>query len=394
MAGLAKPNVDNLGSEGYITVLKFTGKGSANGLFDGNLDGSASAITTAYWYPSEYIEFSTLSEINIWRCGMASYSQDYTKFSIFRYENEAYVDVTKNVVQTSSMLNNTKWEKTIEKLPAGRYKFQASSYRGDSEWFIENTSELFLKQGNQYYTIRPEYYNLETHKYNPIDNLDFSLSSFEIGALFNEVAIGDETFKPIDKFNNFQLITNNKLFDFRLLGLKSYVQLIVAKDNILTSVAHNIDYFKLMSNTTDINSVKLVLSIDSGITWKTWNTVTSNFEDLTLTIPTTPYANMTEDDLTQWNNAMEVISINGIDATTFNELDFNLLNSKTIRFAYVLSRPTYSDTAETSELQWQFDAKGSLRKMSDSEHYVDVYEQQIKVTPLIDNALVKVNVMV
>lgn len=72
----------------------------------------------------------------------------------------------------------------------------------------------------------------------------------------------------------------------------------------------------------------------------------------------------------------------------------NTYSAEKIRFAYVIFRPLYTDTAENSQLDWQFDAKGSMQKMTDTEYVVNVYEDQIKVKTLIGNPIVKVNLIV
>lgn len=53
-------------------------------------------------------------------------------------------------------------------------------------------------------------------------------------------------------------------------------------------------------------------------------------------------------ELSSWNNARDTIFNNGIDTSTFNTLDFNTITEtfiapNTIRFAYVLGRPSYGD---------------------------------------------------
>lgn len=305
-----------------------------------------------------------------------------------KFQN-ATLSSSKDFVQNNCFFTNTPkvnndYNITDENIPK-----TVGLYHGMYSW----SSPILLKKDNQYFSINDILYNTETQSYNPLSFLDYS-QAFQLYKLFESVSINGETFKPIDKFDNFQILTSDANSKYKIKAVEVNKQLIVANDDIFTSVASYIDYFKLMSNVTDTNSVKLALSTDSGSTWKTWNAETNNFENLSLIIPTTPYKQMAESELIEWNDAMEVISINGIDATTFNELDFNLLNSKTIRFAYVLSRPTYLDKAETSELQWQFDAKGNLQKMTDSECIVSVYDQQVKVKSLIENPIIKVNLMV
>lgn len=254
-------------------------------------------------------------------------------------------------------------------------------------------TKILIKYNNQYYSINSEFYNTDTKMYTPLDNLTMD-SGFDIFQLFNSITINTETFRPIDKFDNFSIISEKGGKVIKLKAISTTLELIVATDDISTSVASNIDYFTLTSTRSNNGLIKLALSIDEGITWKTWNTATLLFEDLNCVISKTPFLQMSDEELIDWNNARDNIYENGIDVATFNTLDFNLLSSKTIRFAYVLSRPTYVDKTETDRLDWQFDAKGNLQKMKDSECTISVYDQQVKVKSLIDNPIVKVNLMV
>lgn len=201
-------------------------------------------------------------------------------------------------------------------------------------------------------------------------------------------------FVPIDKFDNFSIVMNDAEINLNLKALKCSKQLVVANDDILTSIASHIDSFLLSVNKSAASDIRVAFSIDSGVTWKTWNSVSLVFEDLTgCVIPLKSHDTLTAFELTQWNNAMDIIALNGITPETLSTLNFNTLGTSSIRFAYVLNRPAFTDIAETSQLNWQFDAKGNMRKMADSEYTVDIYEQQIQLTTLITNELIKVNIL-
>ena len=102
---------------------------------------------------------------------------------------------------------------------------------------------------------------------------------------------------------------------------------------------------------------------------------------------------MTEQEKAQLNNAKEIISVNGIPASLIETIDFNTLNSEKLRFAYVLSKPTYQDKAETDQLEWKFDANGHMKLMKPNEYDIDMYTHRIEITSLIDNPIVKINVI-
>jgi hypothetical protein len=113
-------------------------------------------------------------------------------------------------------------------------------------------------------------------------------------------------------------------------------RLLVASGDKDLSYVQNIDYFKL----TATGNLKVVASIDSGVTWKTFNT--DHWEDINLT--------------------MNDVKEKGIDITTFNAINstyWNLLNTnKKIRFAYLLSMDSISDTENIDNLDLQYDGQG------------------------------------
>lgn len=257
--------------------------------------------------------------------------------------------------------------------------------RGESQWSAGETKSYTLANNATYRYYRLSITSINSGDYVAIGGLRF----------LNTVAL-IEKFTPIDKFNNFKLIIedSDKDTNIAIRGVKYDKQLVVASDDIHSSIAFNIDYFKLTSTVTDNADLRIALSIDKGQTWKVWDSINNSYIDLSdISIPLKPYSTLSDIELTQWNLATESIAKKGITTEIFNSLDFNQLNSETIRFAYVLIRPSYSDNAETSQLDWQFDSKGNMRKILDSECVVDVFEKRIKFTPLIDNPLIKVNVM-
>ena len=188
MEGSTKPNVEKLGKEGLYKVISMNPAGGSGGtiekcgLFDGNLIGSSSSSSVFYWSTDiHFIEIELFQKSNIWRSGISQYPQINDVFKkISKWNGTEYEDITSLIVQTTSQINNTKWEKTISNLPKGRYKF-AQAYRIDSEWYIEslNNSKYLLKQNNQYYTIKPGFHQLLGQ---PTDNTQLANWIKEYGA--------------------------------------------------------------------------------------------------------------------------------------------------------------------------------------------------------------------
>lgn len=258
-------------------------------------------------------------------------------------------------------------------------------YSGTESWLL-----FLIKYNEQYYSILNEYYDEVSKSYNPMDTANFN-NGFTMQSLFNSITIGGDEFKPIDKFDGFSLVTNVSAVNLKLRGICTDKQMVVASDDISASIVEHIDSFTISHGSSGNGIIKLILSTDKGLTWKTWNVTEGIFEDVDLTIPLKSYQLLTESEKAQWDAATDIILSNGISPTVFNTLNFNLLGFSTIRFAYVLLRPSYLDVADTSQLNWQFDAMGSMRKMTDSECTIDIYDSEIKITSLIANSAIKIN---
>jgi len=259
-------------------------------------------------------------------------------------------------------------------------------YTGKYAWI-----RILIKKDNLYFSILDEFYDTKTKTYTPLSELDFT-KSFNANLLTKKIMINNESFYPMNKFNNFKVISPNMINQVNIFGLKTQTELIVASDDINISLATNIDNFNLLHNISGDGNIRIALSIDKGNTWLSWDG--TKFVELNCKIPNKSYETFNEDDILAWNNAREIITISGILLENFNSLNFNLLQSKTIRFAYVLIRPLYSDNVETTQLKWQFDAKGSLKLMKPSEYEINVYENKAEITSLLDSKLIKVNMMI
>lgn len=159
-----------------------------------------------------------------------------------------------------------------------------------------------------------------------------------------EEAIGEENeefFCIIDKsiFKNIEDMQENSNGVDEIITITAIApdRLLVASGDKDLSYVENIDYFKI---TGTGNNLKVVASVDSGATWKTFNT--DHWEDINL--------------------AVEDVKARGISISTFNSINstyWNLLNTnKKIRFAYVLSMDSISDTENIDNLDLQYDGQG------------------------------------
>lgn len=153
MAGTAKPNIVGLGGEASYKLLGGYGSQGAQpeGLFNGVQANEWNSQNVMYWYGGgTYIELEIFEECNIWRSGTSSWGSHIAALGILKHNGTSYVDVTTLYPQTVTSIPHTQWEKTISKLPKGRYIFEArSGLRIDSEWYLERTNlQAFIFKGN------------------------------------------------------------------------------------------------------------------------------------------------------------------------------------------------------------------------------------------------------
>ena len=160
-----------------------------------------------------------------------------------------------------------------------------------------------------------------------------------------EIEIDKSIFKEIDNMEE----NIDGVNEILTMSAIPFDRLLIASGDKDLSYVQNIDYFKL---TGTGNNLKVVVSVDSGVAWKTFSTDTNTWNNINLTV----------------NDVKE----KGIDITTFNAINstyWNLLNTnKKIRFAYLLSMDNISDTENVDNLDLQYDGQGEWMEAKDNEY--------------------------
>lgn len=253
-------------------------------------------------------------------------------------------------------------------------------------------NRYLLKENDNYYSIKPEYYINNNYQVLNINNFptkeDFETYGFtNLNSLIEDVTINEEVIKPIDKFNNFKIISDYTK-DISIKGIKSNKELVISNNNFSTRISNNIDYFKLQDSSNDI---KIIFSIDNGIIWKSYND--NHFINLDISIPTTKsYNEFSNDEKQKWNEAITIIEQNGISVDMLQHIDFNKLNISNIRFGYLLSSNSPIELSYMTQLIWQFDSKGSMRLCKDSDIDIELYYGGLKLISNIDIDMIKTNI--
>lgn len=262
-------------------------------------------------------------------------------------------------------------------------------YSGEFQW----GEKVLLISNGETYSILSSHYDSVNKVYTPLTNVTvdtIASDGFKMVELFEEINVDGETFKPIDKFTRFKIVCERNK-SYTLNGIKSTRELLVGTDSFTTKIAENIDYFKLDDNAS--GTIRIVISIDNGTTWKTYDKTTNAFKDLTdITIPNKAYEDLSPVEILAWNSAKDIIFTEGMLAGELNTIDFNLLGASSIKFAYVLSATSASDLEYMQHLLWQFDSTGVMEECDKSEATFQAFYGGIKVVPKINADMMKVNI--
>ena len=111
MAGIAKPNVDKLGTEVELTDLSISGEheGTINGLFDGLCVNEWNTERILYLRSSStYLQFTTDRTVNIWRSGTTGWATTHkSPFKIMKLQvDNTYLDVISTITQSVSAIHS------------------------------------------------------------------------------------------------------------------------------------------------------------------------------------------------------------------------------------------------------------------------------------------------
>jgi hypothetical protein len=207
MSGSLIPNVS--GKEIIPTIISSNADyGGAAALWDGKA-GNTSVST--YWHSSShYIEIDIPNICNIYRLG---YNGNKAPLTILKYNGTSYDDVTSLYPQTLEV-TSALWEKTISKLPAGRYKFQGGNgLRVDNEWYLEKINYYLIMQQGKYYSVKD----------NQITELGIPTDNTQKQQWFNDYGVNDlkEALLTSDTNGNKLIDSLDDKFEVRMMVPKS-----------------------------------------------------------------------------------------------------------------------------------------------------------------------------
>ena len=251
-----------------------------------------------------------------------------------------------------------------------------------------------LKSNDLYYDAADSSYNTSTKMYDGVPNDgEFDItnwlktSTLQLENLFIETTIGEETFRPIDKFDNLSIICDENI-DLAVQGIKTDAELLVMNTDIMIDSSQIGHINGLNIQGADTN--KLVFSFDKGITWKSYN---NGFINLATIPPVGNYNDFNADELNQWNTFLNEVQIYGINLNSLSGIDFSSINFDTIRFAYIINREKYNTISTIDKITLSYDELAHLIKAKNNEIDIRRYPKNIIALPLFDTSFAEMRVL-
>ena len=240
---------------------------------------------------------------------------------------------------------------------------------------------VILQSNKNYYSIDEKYYNSSTKNYNAISDLsasNFSNYEFNISDLFDEITINEETFKPIDKFESFSIISTSQN-TLTVNGIKVDKSMIATMEP-LSMAAYETIHNIIADYTTENNgAIKLIFSFDKGNTWKTYDVSTNVWNTVSVNIPSKLYDNFTSEEKSNWDSARDTILSDGISVQDLGNVVFSTETIKTLMFAVAFSRPTYADTCTLRGLNIKYDGVVTYIQLAVGSDLTK-YEAKVRIT--------------
>lgn len=251
---------------------------------------------------------------------------------------------------------------------------------------------FLIKSNNLYYNVSESSYNQTTLMYNGVPDEGYDISNLLLTStlilenLFKEITLGTETFRPIDKFNKFSIISDANI-NLYLHGIKTNNELIVTKDDIyldnsLLSFIHEF-------NITSSGSNKIVFSFDSGVSWHSYS---NGIINLSNTVPLKNYAELSTEEIQQRKDFLNEINSIGINMNDFKNINFNVFTFDKIRLVFTINKQNYNDISNVEKITLLYDEGAHLARVKNSEITVKRYPHTVQYIPSFNTTYLEARV--
>ena len=245
------------------------------------------------------------------------------------------------------------------------------------------SKDILIYSNDQYYSVDEKYYNIETKSYTPltisgdiITEAEFKEFSFKSHLLTKEINLNDETFQPLLKFENIQIIMNETNYEGIVLDIKGM------KNNLqteyMTKTSIPIAGIKEITSlepfiTGDLTNCKFVLTDDRGISWKTTNDNGITWEIIDI-------------------SDLENIVNEGIPLSLLSNLPLTDFINKGMLGIKIAVKPNETDIV-FSKISIIYDKLDCYSKLPETNYAIDVYPNGIEITFSADHNDIKINVL-
>ncbi|MGG3891986.1 hypothetical protein [Metabacillus fastidiosus] len=190
------------------------------------------------------------------------------------------------------------------------------------------------------------------------DKWNYTLTEVELDSLYETEEIDFSQF--VDFSGDLTVDTVGKLASFN--GLKSTSEVIKASGDISLVGVESLDKINLITSTLGNGISKLAISFDSGLTWIAYDGLN--------------WINLNVDDKTDFK--LKGMNKSVVDTLTDMQLSIARNESNTIRFAYYLERPLYSDVAKNDKIELVVSMRGR-NELTSTSFYNYSYDNSTKI---------------
>lgn len=220
-----------------------------------------------------------------------------------------------------------------------------------------------IKMNNKYYSISEEFYNQENKNFNDIGQLDFN-KSFDINLLTKQNTYGNDTFIPLEKFDNFNIIFEDE----------------------------NISKVIINGHKSENEIVEYILDIRMV---DTFNSITINGENTLFLLKfedNEGYYSYDFEKNEMIESSLSNIETEGVDIQQTSLIDFNKIkeqkNNKNISFVFLLNKESIINSMTVDYMEI-----GTFSQKDSSETNLKVGFKKITIQPTFDASVVKINIL-
>lgn len=262
---------------------------------------------------------------------------------------------------TNKIVDNVELDENYKIIDPSVDTSKIGLYAGEYTWFEQN---CLIKMDNKYYSILEEFWNTETKNFTNVGSKDFE-KSFNLQNLTKELTYGEDTFIPLEKFDNFSIVFKDETIEKLNIGGYKIENKIVMTNPIDMRMVENFNSIAINGT-----NVKCLIKFNEEEQYYTYNFEESIFE----------------------NEEIDNIATNGIDISKIKDIDFNKIKEekdlKNVTFAFFLQQDSIVNNIIIDYLEI-----GEFSQKTSTETKLKVGYKKISIQPTFNANLLKINVL-